>query len=58
MSHIKNQNVFHATIDGIKTICGLSNQYKDADTFKKFNERLIDKNYTRYCCKKCSIKNK
>ena len=56
MSHIKNQNIFHATIDGKKTICGLSNQCKDADTLEKFNERLKDNSYIKYCCKKCQLK--
>jgi hypothetical protein len=49
----KNQQLFHATIDGKKTICGLSNQYKDADTLEKFKERLKDNSYVKYCCKKC-----
>jgi hypothetical protein len=51
--NFKNQQLFHATIDGKKTICGLSNQYKDADTLEKFKERLKDNSYVKYCCKKC-----
>jgi hypothetical protein len=46
MTHIKNQK-----IDGKKTICGLSNQYKDADTMQKFNQRIIDKNYIKIAAK-------
>lgn len=56
MGKIKNQQMFHATIDGKKTICGLSNQYKGADTLIKFNEYLNDNLYIKYCCKKCQIK--
>jgi hypothetical protein len=56
MAHIKNQQKFHATIDGKKTICGLSNQYKDADTLTRFAERLKDNSYIKYCCEKCKIK--
>ena len=57
MAHIKNQQKFHATIDGKKTICGLSNQYKDADTLTRFVERLKDNSYIKYCCEKCQTKN-
>jgi hypothetical protein len=53
MAHIKNQQIFHATNDGKKTICGLSNQYKYADTLEKFKERLNNNSYVKYCCKKC-----
>lgn len=56
MGHIKNQQIFHATIDGKKTICGLSNQYKDADTILRFSERVKDNSYIKYCCKKCQSK--
>lgn len=56
MGHIKNQQIFHATLDGKKTICGLSNQYKDADTLARFTERLKDNSYIKYCCKKCQSK--
>jgi hypothetical protein len=56
MGLIKNQNCFHATIDGKKTICGLSNQYNDADTLAKFNQRLQDKGFIKHCCKKCQTK--
>ena len=56
MAHIKNQQIFHATLDGKKTVCGLSNQYKDADTLARFTERLKDNSYIKYCCKKCQSK--
>ena len=56
MGHIKNQQIFHATLDGKKTVCGLSNQYKDADTLARFTERLKDSSYIKYCCKKCQSK--
>jgi hypothetical protein len=54
--YFKNQNMFHATIDGKKTICGLTNQYKDADSIIKFNERVKDEGWVKYCCKKCQTK--
>lgn len=53
MAKNKNQKIFHATKDGKKTICGLSNEYKLADTLIKFTERLKDNSYLKYCCKKC-----
>ncbi len=53
MKRTTNQNMFHATIDGKKTVCGLSNQYKIADTVDVFNGRLKDASYIKYCCKKC-----
>ena len=56
MVRIKNQQMFHATIDMKKTICGLSNQFKDADTLARFIERLKDNSYIKYCCKKCQTK--
>jgi hypothetical protein len=56
MAHLKNQNIFHVTTDGKKTICGLSNQFKDADTLLIFTERLKDSSYIKYCCKKCQSK--
>jgi hypothetical protein len=56
MAHIKNQQIFHATLDGKKTICGLSNQYNDADSLLKFTERLKDESFIKYCCKKCQSK--
>lgn len=55
MGYIKNQQLFHFTIDGKKTICGLSNQYKDAETLKRFTEMLNNASYIKYCCKKCQI---
>ncbi len=56
MSRIKNQNMFHATIDSKKTICGLSNQYKVADTLERFKERLKDASMVKHCCVKCQQK--
>lgn len=56
VAHIKNQQIFHATIDEKKTLCGLSNQYKDADTIARFIQRLQNKEYIKYCCKKCESK--
>jgi len=56
MGHIKNQQKFHATINGKKTLCGLSNQYKDAWTLKEFTEMLKKNSYIKYCCKKCENK--
>jgi hypothetical protein len=51
MGHIKNQQLFHFTIDGKKTICGLSNQYKDAETLKRFTEMLNDASYKNTAAK-------
>jgi hypothetical protein len=56
MAHINNQNIFHATLDGKKTICGLSNQFNDADSLVKFAQRLKDSSFIKYCCKKCQTK--
>ena len=53
MTRIKNQNMHHATINGKKTICGLSNQYKVADTVLEFTEKLKDQSWIKHCCKKC-----
>lgn len=53
MKKFKNQQMFHATIDGKKTICGLSNQYKMADELTKFEERIKDNSWIKFCCKKC-----
>jgi hypothetical protein len=56
MARINNQNIFHATLDGKKTICGLSNQFNDADSLVKFAQRLKDSGFIKYCCKKCQTK--
>lgn len=57
MAHIKNQNIFHqVSQDGKKTVCGLSNQHNDAITYERFVSYLNDKNYSKYCCKKCQQK--
>lgn len=56
MKKIKNQNIFHVTINNKKTLCGLSNQWNDADTLQKFENRLLNKSYIKFCCIKCQIK--
>lgn len=56
MGHIKNQQLLHATIDGKKTICGLSNQYKTADTVLQFTDKLKDSSWIKHCCKKCQTR--
>ena len=53
MGHFKNQNILHTTLDGKKTLCSLSNQFKIADTIEQFKTRLIDESWIKYCCKKC-----
>ena len=53
MPRIKNQQIFHCTKDGKRTICGLSNQHKDADGIEKFQIRCKDENQIKLCCKKC-----
>jgi len=56
MSRFKNQNLVHATINNKKTICGLSNDYDEADTLLRFSERLTDHSWVKHCCKKCQTK--
>ena len=57
MSHIKNQNSFHlVSKDGKKTICGLSNQFNDANSIEEFSRYLNDKSLSKFCCKKCQAK--
>jgi hypothetical protein len=53
MTKIKNQNLFHTSQNGKKTMCGLSNQYNTADNIQKFIERLHDESWVKWCCKKC-----
>lgn len=53
MARTKNQNIFHATKDGKRTVCGLSNQWKDADTVEVFVNRIKNSSYTKFCCVKC-----
>jgi hypothetical protein len=53
MAHIQNQNILHTTIDGKKTLCSLSNQYKMADSIQEFKTKLINQSWIKYCCKKC-----
>jgi len=54
MGHIKNQNKFHATINGKRTLCGLSNQHKDAVSIEKFQSYIQDTQWTKLCCEKCN----
>lgn len=55
MKALKKQQMFHLTIDGKKTVCGLSNQYKDADNIEKFNKHL-NNGLSKFCCIKCQSK--
>lgn len=48
------QNRWHATIDNKKTLCGLSNQYKDAATVNFFRDFYRDVSYRKYYCQKCA----
>ena len=58
MAKIKNQNMFHlADKTGKKTICGLSNQYRDGLSQDRFNRYLSDPSWVNDCCKKCQLKN-
>tara|TARA_R110000868_G_scaffold44082_1_gene147631 strand:+ start:1476 stop:1655 length:180 start_codon:yes stop_codon:yes gene_type:complete len=56
MKRFKNQNIFHATTDNKRTICGLSNELKVADTILEFSARIKKADYKKYCCKKCQLK--
>jgi len=56
MRQIKNQQMYHATKNGQRTICGLSNQWNDALTLEQFHLKLQDASWTKYCCAKCEIK--
>ena len=56
MGYIKNQDLNHFTIDGKRTACGLSNQYKTADNIQEFNEKLKDGSWDKHLCKKCKSK--
>jgi hypothetical protein len=49
----KNQNLFHATFNNKKTLCGLSNQYKSAETIIMFKELLKNNYLMDVCCIKC-----
>ena len=56
MKRFKNQHLFHATIDNKRTVCGLSNQYNEADTVLEFSERIKKEDYIKHCCQKCQAK--
>jgi len=54
MSKIKGQNLMHLVSDnGKRTKCGLSNQYKDAESKERFEQLLADVSMSKFCCKKC-----
>ena len=53
MKKIKNQQRYHATKNGQRTICGLSNQWNDALTLDQFNIKLQDASWVNFCCAKC-----
>jgi hypothetical protein len=52
---LKNHNLFHATINGKTTLCGLPNGYI-ADNIEKFTKYVKDEYYYNVCCKKCQTK--
>ena len=54
MAHFKNQNKFHATLNGKRTLCGLSNGYKDALSIERFDLYNQNPEWIGYCCEKCS----
>lgn len=57
MGHIKNLQRFHLVAEGgKKTECGLSNQYKDADTKEEFIRHFGMDRFRKWCCKKCAAK--
>ena len=54
MKTIKNQQMFHIVdFSGKKTRCGLSNQYKDAQSEENFKEYINNPYYSDICCEKC-----